>query len=185
MNNKELFKSIVKTTITRKGIDRLMEYLEKTDFYIAPASTRFHDSCEGGLLQHSLNVYFQFLRLPHLELGLTAETIAIITLFHDFCKVGYYKTEMRNTKDENGKWIQVPYYIVEDSFPLGHGEKSLVMIREFIDLSADEMLAIRWHMGGFVSKEEYATLGKAYNTCPLAVYLHTADMWATYLGGVN
>ena len=172
------FIEIAKKCIKRAGIDELLENIEKTDFYTAPASRSNHGNYSGGLVDHSINVFQAMKKLVGDRFD--DETIAIVSLFHDLCKIGYYKTEMRNTKDENGKWIQVPYYTIDDRFPYGHGEKSVYMLSEFMRLGTGEMMAIRWHMGGFVPKEEYNTLSKAYEEFPLAMYLHLADMIATY-----
>ena len=108
------------------------------------------------------------------------ESIALVSLFHDICKIGFYTTELRNSKVD-GKWIKVPYYTVDDKFPMGHGDKSIIMLMEYMKLTDDEMLAIRWHMGLSVPKEEYNMMSKAFSQCDLAVYLHIADMKATYL----
>lgn len=181
MKYEVLFKEYANKYIKRDGIDKLLESLSKTDFYTAPASTRFHDSHEGGLVKHSVEVFEHLKNITEKnKTGYDMESVAIVSLFHDICKVHFYKVEMRNSK-ENGKWVKVPYYTVDDKLPLGHGEKSIIMIREFMELSVDEMLAIRWHMGGFVPKEEYLSIGKAYEQCPLALDLHFADMRATYL----
>lgn len=177
---KERFIRIAKRQIKRDGIDELLASLENSDFYDAPASTRFHDSHEFGLVKHSLAV-FDILDSDLTNSDFDKESIAIVSLFHDLCKIGFYKVSTRNTKDENGKWIQVPYYEVDDQLPLGHGEKSIIMVREFMKLTVEEMVAIRWHMGGFVGKEEYMSIGKAYSDYPLAVWLSTADLKATYL----
>lgn len=157
-----------------------MAMLDKTDFYTCPASTRYHEAYEGGLLEHILHVY-DFLILDPLAKEYGIESLTIIALFHDLCKVGMYKTEMRNSKNEQGKWVKVPYYTVDDPLPYGHGEKSVLMLSEFLDLSTDEMMAIRWHMGAYVGNSEWNTLGKAFEMFPLALLLHQADMRATYL----
>lgn len=178
---KERFKKVVAERITRDGIDELMESLEGTDFYTAPASTRYHDSHEAGLVKHSLAVFDILDTDLKFNDDFNKESIAIVSLFHDLCKVGFYKVSTRNTKDENGRWVQVPYYEVDDQIPLGHGDKSIMLIRDFMKLTLEEMIAIRWHMNGFVPKEDYQTLGKAYADYPLAVWLATADLKATYL----
>ena len=182
MSNKDLFKDIVFRYIKRNGIKQLMDNLEKTDFYKAPASTKHHESYEGGLVEHSLNVFNQIMKENTLlDKKYDTETLAIVSLFHDVCKVGYYEVSMRNTKDESGKWIQVPFYTVNDKFPFGHGEKSVFMINQFLELTEDEVLAIRWHMNGFEPKENYQYMSKAYSEVPLAVILATADLKATYI----
>ena len=174
------FERIVRENIKRDGVEDVLSAIAKTDFYTAPASTRFHGSHEGGLVEHSINVYKR-LRNMTVEGTLNLESLTIVALFHDFCKIGFYTTEMRNSK-VNGKWVKVPYYTVDDKFPMGHGEKSVIMLMQLgFQLTDAEMLAIRWHMSGFGPKEEYLALGKAFSECPLAVYMACADLQATYL----
>lgn len=182
MNYKETIKDIVNKYIKREGIQELMSMLENGDFYTAPASTRFHDSCKEGLIIHSIKVYNELVKENKLlKNPYPDETIAIVALFHDLCKTNYYVVSSRNVKDEHGKWTSVPYYTVDDKFPYGHGEKSVLLITECMKLLPDEMFAIRWHMGGFEPKENYSALSSAYNNCPLAVLLHVADLKATYI----
>jgi len=178
-NNMELFEEIARHNIQRKGLEDLLRMLRKTDFYTAPASTKYHSAFDGGLVAHSINVFNRLFGMKS-EFTNNDESLAIVGLFHDICKIGYYTTEMRNSKVD-GKWIQVPYYSVDDKFPIGHGDKSIIMLLQSgFDLTDNEMLAIKWHMGGFSPKEDYSTLGKAFAECPLALYLHLADMQATY-----
>lgn len=166
----------------RKGVDKLLEWLETTDFYKAPASTRFHGSYEGGLLEHSLNVYDAFQRLFGQD-GDDADSVIITTLLHDICKTGFYTVEMRNRKNDRGEWEKVPFYAIDDQFPYGHGEKSVYLIERFVRLKTEEAVAIRWHMGGFddaVKGGSYALTG-AFEKYPLALKLHMADMYASYM----
>jgi hypothetical protein len=179
MTQKERFKTICLDNIKRNGITNLLEMLDKTDFYTAPASRMYHGNYEGGLVDHCLNVY-QILKEDTSSIY-SQETIAIVALFHDLCKVGYYGTEMRNTKDAKGQWVKVPYYTIDDKLPFGHGEKSVYMISEFLKLTVEEAMAIRWHMGGFEPTQAYSSISKAYQEFPLAVFIHTADLKATYL----
>lgn len=188
MDLKQEFLDIYKENITRDGADKLLEYLlsPHSDFFTAPASTRFHGSYEGGLLEHSLNVYHclkDYLSRERVKsvYGLTAseETIAICALLHDICKVDLYKTDYRNAKNEQGVWEKVPYYTTDDKLPYGHGEKSVYIITGFMRLSREEAFAIRYHMG-FSSVEEKGQVGKAFEMFPLAFALSTADMEATY-----
>jgi hypothetical protein len=175
MSNKDTFIEIYKNNIKRDGADALLEWLLKSDFFTAPASTKYHGAYEGGLVEHSINVYEQFVCND-------AETRAICALLHDVCKVNFYKTDFRNVKDEKGVWQKVPYYAVDDQLPYGHGEKSVYIISGFMKLTREESMAIRWHMGGFddaVRGGSYS-MGAAFEKYPLAVYLHTADMLATY-----
>lgn len=175
---KEKFIELLRST-NREGIEKLIDFLDRTDFYTAPASTRFHNSFESGLLTHSMNVYTSLKKLVGNEWP--EDTIIIVSLLHDICKVNMYKVDYRNKKDENGVWVKEPYYTTDDLMPLGHGEKSVMIISEFIKLSKEELYAIRWHMGGFEPKENYGYLAKAYEKYPLAVYTHIADIMATYI----
>lgn len=180
-NDKAMFIGLAKRFIAREGIKELLEGLEKSDFFTAPASTRFHDSEEGGLCRHSINVWHHLYNEVGTNGDFSTESLAIVSLFHDICKVGYYTIEMRNSKDENSKWVKVPFYGVDDKLPFGHGEKSVFMLMQDMKLTLEESMAIRWHMGLSVPKEDYSTMGKAFNEFPLALYLHLADMKATYL----
>ena len=173
---KEEFIKLLKG-IDREGMDKLIEFLEASDFFKAPASTKYHGNWEGGLLEHSMKVY-EILKQKTED----SDSVKIIGLLHDICKVNYYKTDYRNAK-VNGAWEQVPYYTVDDSIPYGHGEKSVMMLSEFIKLTPEEKYAIRWHMGFSEPKELYSTLGQAYKKYPFALMLHEADMEATYLFG--
>ena len=172
---KEKFLSLCRENIHREGIDKLLAWLEKSDFFTAPASTRFHGAHEGGLVEHSLNVYEQ-LTNSKLTNGEPAETTAIVSLFHDLCKTDYYTVSARNVK-ENGVWVQKPYYTVDDKFPYGHGEKSVFMIERFMRLTNEEAFAIRFHMGEYSDPNT----GKAFEKYPLALLLHQADERATFL----
>ena len=185
--DKDDFIKIFKEKITREGSDKLLEFLEKSDFFTAPASTRYHGAYEGGLLRHSLNVYeclVEYLARDRVkqkyELNVSEESAAIVALLHDICKVNFYTTSFRNSKNEQtGKWEKVPYYTINDTLPYGHGEKSVYMISGFIRLTRDEAMAIRWHMG-FSGIEDKNMIGKALEMYPLAFALSVADMEASY-----
>lgn len=188
MTAKERFIDLYKSKIHREGADRFLEYLEgrTSDFFTAPASSRFHNAKEGGLLEHSLNVYDclnEYLARPRVreEYGIqfSDETVAIAALLHDVCKINCYKTSMRNVKDENGKWTQVPYYEFDDQLPYGHGEKSVYIISGFMKLTRDEAFAIRYHMG-FSGNDDERNVGRALEMFPLATALFVADMEATF-----
>lgn len=187
-NSKEKFKEIFEKNITRDGAKELLEFLEKTDFFVAPASTQFHSAYEGGLCDHSINVYNRFLNSVKNEYGkkyldvVSNETIAICGLLHDICKVDTFKSDFKNKKVD-GNWVQVPYYTVEDSLPYGHGEKSVYIISGFMKLTREEAMIINWHMGGFDARVRGGAYGlsEAYYKYPLAVIFHTCDMLATYL----
>ena len=182
------FVDIFTKHITRDGADALLEYLTNSDFFTAPASAKFHLAEQGGLCQHSLNVYKRLLALARSEFGdnynsvVSDETIAICGLLHDVCKVNYYVTEYRNVK-EGYEWVKKPFYKVEERFPYGHGEKSVFIITQYIKLTAEEAMAINWHMGGFderVKGGSYA-LSEALAKYKLVLLMHIADLEASYL----
>ena len=186
MTNRERFLEIFQEKITREGADKLLEFLSGSDFFTAPASTRYHGAYEGGLLEHSLNVYdclCDILARPRMKelygLEYSEESIAIVALLHDICKVNFYKVGSRNVKDENGRWQSVPYYTIEDTLPYGHGEKSAYIASAYLRLSREEAFAIRYHMG-FSGPEDANQVGKALEMFPLAFALCVADMEASY-----
>lgn len=185
--HKERFIELYKTHIHREGSDKLLEFLlsKSSDFFDAPASTRFHGNYDGGLVEHSLNVYdclVDYLSRERVKntykLNYTDESIAIVALLHDICKVNCYKKGTRNVK-EDGVWKQVPTYEYNDTLPYGHGEKSVYMISGYMRLTREEAFAIRYHMG-FAGSEEIRNVGAAFEMFPLAFALSTADMEATY-----
>lgn len=187
-NLKQEFIDIYKENITREGADKLLEYLmsDKSDFFTAPASTRFHGAYEGGLLEHSLNVYHclkDYLSRERAKtvykMNYSEETIAVAALLHDICKVNFYRVDYRNAKNEQGVWEKVPYYAVDDKLPYGHGEKSVYIITGFMRLSREEAFAIRYHMG-FSANDDPNQVGKSFEMFPLAFALSTADMEASY-----
>lgn len=171
-------------SVERDGVKELLDWLETTDFYTAPCSTRFHLSREGGLLEHSLNALDCLVKHPASE-GQSLESMTISALSHDYAKIGFYSIEMKWRKDVNNQWEQYPAYVVKDSWPFGHGEKSAVLVNRFIKLKPAEWMAIRWHMGGFTPGiQDYSlsqAMSEAFKNYPLAVLLHMADMEATYL----
>ena len=210
MNKKEEFIDIFKNNIKRdgyKGADELLNFLEKSDFFDCPASTRFHSNIEHGLCLHSINVYnrlkqlvvdeakkrgygedyWKFLNIDNdmkkvVNNSLADESIAIMGLLHDICKVDTYKVDYKNVKVD-GEWVKQPFYAVNDELPYGHGEKSVYMISPFIELNRAEAMAINWHMSGFdmrVKGGSYS-IGDAYYKFPVAVLLATADIMASYL----
>ena len=169
--------------INREGMDNLIEFIEKTDFFVAPASTRFHGSYEGGLLEHSLKVYEllkEKIKNSSIPIEVSEDSVKIIALLHDICKVNFYKVDYRNAKNAMGEWEKVPYYTVNDMIPYGHGEKSVMMLTEYIKLTVEEKYCIRWHMGFTEPKELYTTLGMAFKKYPLALLVHEADLEASY-----
>lgn len=181
---KEEFINIYKNNIKREGSIKLLEWLESTDFFVAPASTKFHCACENGLLMHSLNVYKVLKNRYFDENEDSLESFTICSLLHDICKIQFYKVSKRNVKNEvTGAWEQVPFYQVEDMFPYGHGEKSVFLIERFMRLKTQEAMAIRWHMGGFdeTARAGGFSISLAFDKFPLSVKLHIADLEATYL----
>lgn len=191
MNARNRFIETFKAKIKREGADKLLEFIcsPSSDFFTAPASARYHSSYEGGLCEHSLNVYdclCAYLDRPVAKekygLNYSEESIAIVSLLHDLCKMNVYKTSYRNVKNEQGQWEKVPYFEFDDSLPYGHGEKSVYMITPFMKLTREEAFAIRYHMGYSNVESNIATnsVSKAFEMFPLAFALSTADMEATY-----
>ena len=183
---KEEFIELLKST-KREGVDEIINFLEKTDFYKAPASTRFHGNYEGGLLEHSMKVYEILkhkVKNSVIDINVGDDTLIIVALLHDICKANYYKVDFRNAKNERGEWEKVPYYTVDDTIPYGHGEKSVMMITEYMKLTSEEKYCIRWHMGFTEPKELYSTISLAYKKYPLALLMHEADLEATYFYNV-
>ena len=187
---KDKFIKAYTENITRPGAAKLLAWIESSDFFAAPASTRFHLSSPGGLLEHSLHVFERMKAICANEATITPgfnepsmETIAVCGLLHDICKANFYAVEMRNRKNDQGRWEQYPFYVVDDKLPYGHGEKSVYIISGFMRLSREEAMAIRWHMG--FSDNDFQgggySVGNAFDKFPLAVLLHIADLQATYL----
>ena len=188
MDMKEEFLKIYNEHIKREGADKLLQFLSSktSDFFVAPSSTRFHGSFESGLVEHSVNVYYaltDYLLRPRVReiynMNYDDETVAIVSLLHDVCKINCYKKGSRNVKDENGTWKSVPIYEFDDAVPYGHGEKSVYIIGGFIKLTREEAFAIRYHMG-FSGSEDKRNIGATFEKFPLSFALSTADMEATY-----
>lgn len=187
-DSREKFLKLYRENIHRPGADALLDYLcsPACDFFVAPASTRYHGAYAGGLCEHSINVYEclkDYLERPRVQelyhLHCSEESLAVISLLHDVCKINCYKPSFRNVKDENGVWKKVPTFEFDDPLPYGHGEKSVYIIGGFLRLSREEAFAIRFHMG-FSGSEEVRLVGNAFERFPLAFALATADMEATY-----
>jgi hypothetical protein len=192
MNKIEKFDGILRTMSPRQGLEEFLTYLHGTDFYTAPASTKYHGAREGGLLDHSLEVYEQLDMLlcmyednDMLQNSISKGSVALCGLLHDICKADFYATELRNNKNEQGVWEKVPFYTIKDRYPLGHGEKSVIILQRFMQLSIDETLAIRWHMAGFDDvSSSYGgrqALSAAMDQCKLITLLHMADLAASNL----
>lgn len=176
----------------RPGIDKVIEYLRNTDFYYAPSSTKFHSNYQGGLLDHSILVLSTAVGLrdamvkmkPELADRLTDESLIISCLLHDLCKVGFYVPKEKWKKDENDKWVSYRGYDVEDTFPIGHGEKSVILLQWLgLSLTIDEMLAIRYHMGLWSTSVDCGDANRAYfravNMCPLLSIVQNADFMSS------
>ena len=188
MSAKEEFIEIYRGNINREGSEALLDYLEnKSDFFTAPASARYHGAYPGGLCEHSLNVYrclCDYLARPRVQelygVEVPQESIAVAALLHDVCKVDFYTQSFRNVKnDATGQWERKPCYTIDEKLPYGHGEKSVYIVSGFMRLTRSEAMAIRWHMG-FSGTEDPRTVGQALSQYPLAFALATADMEATY-----
>ncbi len=181
--------------VKRPGVDKLMDYIRKSDFYTAPASTKYHLACESGLLQHSLNVLdalrtilvyskadntWQYQVAGKVPAIIPDDSVIIMALLHDICKTYFYGTSTRNVKNEKtGKWEKVPYYTIEDKMPLGHGAKSAMIIKQYMELTSMEMYAIWWHMGFNGNMENDTCVGLAIEKYPMVLALQTADMQAS------
>ena len=182
---KERFLKICREKINRPGLENLIEWLEKSDFFSAPASSKFHGNYIGGLCEHSLNVYDVALHLKekYMPEGIQDESIAIAALFHDLCKVHCYKKGFRNVKNDAGAWEKKEIWEIDERLPLGHGEKSCIILQWFIRPTVDELIAIRWHMSGFdksVIGGDYS-ISKAQDFTPLCGLIQAADMIASNL----
>lgn len=181
MDNRERF-LMLGATVKRDGMEELLEWLaEKTDFFEAPASTRFHGSYRGGLVEHSLNVYDEMKRLlsAYPEIQVPEESVVISTLFHDLCKANMYKTEKRNRKNESGQWESYDAYTIDEKFCFGgHGSKSVFLLQHFIKLTPEEGVAINCHMSAF---DDNKYVGNSFEQFPFAWLLSVADQSATYI----
>ena len=188
MDKKQEFLDLYDKYIKRDGADELKKYLMKSDFFTAPASSKYHCNHEGGLCEHSVNTFYRLLKNVQNEYGkdweevYSYETIAICGLLHDLCKIDFYKLDYRNVK-ENGEWVKKPWYTREELLPYGHGEKSVYIISGFMRLKRDEAMAINWHMGGFDMRARGGdgSVSEAYALFPLAVLVHVSDLEATYI----
>lgn len=192
--------------VKREGVEELLNFIRSSDFYTAPASTRYHLAEEGGLLKHSLHVYDCLMKKKENPVWKEAlsdvsdDTFILVSLLHDLCKTYFYGEELKNRKtydeekvkaanprtvkrDANGEfiWETVPAYVVDDRYPLGHGEKSVFFIMQFVKLTMFEIAAIKHHMGAYCDSSQWNTLGQAYEKYPLALALHESDLEATYL----
>lgn len=192
--NKEEFVNLLLST-KRPGIENVIKDIEELGFFEAPASTRHHLNLEGGLVQHSLNTYYAAISVfegllkidPLLEREIDRERIIIASLLHDVCKSDIYIRTVRKYKSNIGTWEDaVGYKTSYKNFPMGHGEKSVVMLLcSGLELYEDEMLAIRWHMGpwglNMNSDEDKRNYDIARKLHPLVTIIQTADNLAAAL----
>lgn len=178
------------SSVEREGMDDLLAYLESSDFYEAPASTKYHGAYKGGLVEHCLNVHealiFGLANLKESEFAIPPikdDSVVIVALLHDLCKVNTYHEDFKNVKNANGVWEKVPTFRREPLLPMGHAGKSLFIIQKFIKLTVEEALAIYWHMGAYDTStyNTWDELSQAYNSTLLAFLLQQADMMATYI----
>ena len=182
MTTKEQILSLLKV-VNREGMDDLIQFLQESDYFTAPASAKYHSAHEGGLAEHSLHV-FNLLEFNAEIPGapyICEQSRIITALLHDLCKVNFYKLEEAWRKDANNRWEKYTRYGYNDQEPLGHGEKSVIIAQQFIPLTPQEVLMIRWHMGFSVNHSDYMTLNNAIKKEPGIILLHTADLEATYL----
>lgn len=179
---KQEFLTLCRENIHREGLEDLLNWLLRSDFFTAPASTRFHGAYKGGLCEHSLDVYAMAKKaISAYELDLSEESVVISALFHDLCKVNFYKEDFRNQKID-GVWQQVPCYIIEEKYCFGgHGSKSVFLVQQFMKLKTDEAAAINCHMGATSGGDSVRETSSAYQAFPLAWIIHVADEAATYL----
>ena len=189
---KEEFVSLLRST-EREGIDRVISKLESMGFFTAPASSKNHLCVEGGLLEHSMNVYkmAKMIREQLLavqpELKIKEESVIIASLLHDVCKADIYKKGLKWRKDDQGRWEQYEAYEIDyNNFPMGHGEKSVMMLLMCgLRMEQDELLAIRWHMGAwnlaFQNFEDKSCISAAADKCPLVTLIQAADNLAAHV----
>lgn len=192
MSNKEIFLELIDDNIHRKGIWEFRKWLlEQTDFFEAPASTKYHGAYKGGLVDHSLEVFHQMFQLANLYNMRTdvnsaeLESIMITSLFHDVCKHNMYIEATKNVKDSDGKWIAVPTFSFNPEAPKfgAHGAYSVYLITQYMILTREETMAIYHHMGAF-DMGKYDNPGQAFEYSKLAWLLHVADEAATYIKGI-
>lgn len=183
--NKQEFLFLINSIEREFDKERLVKWLERSDFFIAPASAKYHGSCKGGLCEHSLNVYYSLLSLrdKFLPNSINDDSLKIVGLLHNASKANYYETYFRNVKDENGKWIQVQEYKVrDDRFIYGSQEQTAeFMVSTFIPLEVQERVAILHQLGGQGHDSTQVNMGTIFGEYPLATLLHTADLLSTFI----
>lgn len=183
VNNKERFVSLLRST-DRDGVEDLIDYLESSDFFEAPASTCFHLAKRGGLCQHSLNVLDEALKILSVYgddmKDIPYESVVLCSLLHDVCKANMYSVEKRNRKNKAGQWESYDAYTIDEKFRFGgHGSKSVFIVSRYIRLTVDEAVAINAHMSSW--EDGGKQMGGVYEQRPFAWALHVADEAATFL----
>lgn len=169
------------TAVASKG---LMEWLEESGYYTQPAAKVHHGAKEGGLFDHSLQVAYELINLTkRLDLKWQREeSPAIIGMLHDICKLDQYSLEYELPFPEKDEVPKIVWN--KQQYLPGHGEKSLIMLMGKADLTEEEIMCIRYHMGAFTDKEEWEFYSRAVNKWPNVLYTHTADMIASQIKGV-
>ncbi len=183
MTATEEFFQIYNQYVKREGADKLLQWLESTDFFKCPASTKFHNNFEGGLVDHSVKVFHRLKKIVSDEkFNISDESIAVIALLHDVCKANIYKVDYRNVK-RDGEWVKEPYFTIDDALPYGHGEKSVYIISSFMKLTREEAMAINWHMGPYDARNAGSSyiVSDAFKKFPLSLLMFMADIGSTYL----
>lgn len=177
--DKQNFCRLLRST-ERQNVDAVIVELERLGFFEAPASRKDHNSMPGGLLKHSLNVYRVALEISrdmsHLlpDFEISDDSLIVASLLHDICKAPRYL----NSSQVNGEY-QKNY----NHLPVGHGEKSVIMLlRLGFEMTDDEMLAIRWHMAPWQlalnNTEMVEDFRHAELSCPLVSIIQAADRLA-------
>lgn len=188
-DNKKKFIEIFNDKISREGSKQLLEWLQSSTFFTDPSAKAHHGNFDGGLCEHSLNVYNKLVQFYNIykeefpeEKVISDESIAITALLHDLCKVGLYKKGFRNVKnDGTGQWEKKEVYEWNDTLGMGHGEASVYIIQSFMKLTRDEALSIFWHMGGYSASVKGGDNGinVARSQTPLVSLISMADSWAS------
>lgn len=192
-NKKQEFLTLL-NSVNRNGIDKVINFLENSDFFYAPASSIYHGNYKGGLLEHSLNVVKVALKLyedfkelsPNRMQNINEENVIIAALLHDVCKTYYYNPKIKSRKNDDNEWEQYVGYEINDQLPLWHGAKSVILLQMIgLELTVEEMCAIQWHMGawnnGYTESSTKKSMGDAYSKFPLCLIIHCADSMATFI----
>ena len=179
LENKNKYIELLKST-NRENIDKVIELLKNSDFFEAPASTKYHDNFKGGLCYHSLKVYNNLVRLnKEYDLHFTESSMIIMGLLHDVCKINCYVKDKKNVK-VGGNWMTVDYWSFKDELPIGHGQKSIILLlAQGLSLTNLEITSIVGHMNGY-DKSDMFDASNIYNLNSDSIWLHIADFIASY-----